>query len=246
MKKRVKPGVVLLVILFTGYRPSAAQSYTSETLRVEQVSDRVYQHTSFLSTESYGMVPCNGMVVVDGGEAIIFDTPTSGAVSLELIDWVEDELQSSVKAVVPTHFHRDCLAGLDDFHRRRIPSYGYRRTVELARQNGVTPPRHAFSDSLNLTVGSQTVRVVFAGEGHTKDNVVAYFPAENALFGGCLIKEVGAGKGNLEDANPSAWPTTVARLRKNYPAVKIIIPGHGKRGATELLDYTQRLFSTPE
>ncbi len=212
---------------------------------VERVSDRVYQHTSFLDTESFGKVPCNGMIVVSGGEAVIFDTPTSGAVSLELIDWVEDRLHSSVKAIVPTHFHRDCLAGLDDFHRRQIPSYGYRQTIDLAQRNGVTPPQNSFDESLELPVGDQTVNITFVGEGHTKDNVVAYFPAEGALFGGCLVKEMGAGKGNLEDANVDAWPTTVAQIQKNYPEAKIIIPGHGKRGGTELLDFTYQLFSVP-
>lgn len=186
------------------------------------------------------------MIVVSEGEAIIFDTPASGAVSSELIGWVENQLQCSVKAVVPTHFHQDCLTGLDEFHRRQIPYYGYRRTIELAQQNGVTPPQNSFDGPLELPVGNQIVNVTFVGEGHTKDNVVAYFPAENVLFGGCLVKEIGAGKGNLEDANPDAWPATVAQLRERYPKVEIIIPGHGERGGIELLDYTRKLFSAPQ
>ncbi len=223
-----------------------AQSYASETLLVEKISDRVYQHTSFLDTESFGTVPCNGMIVMNDGEAVIFDTPTTEAASSELIDWIENQRQSSVRAVVPTHFHQDCLAGLDEFHRRQIPSYGYRRTIDLARQNGATPPQNSFDDSLELPVGKQTVRVAFVGEGHTKDNVVAYFSADKVLFGGCLVKEVGAGKGNLEDANPTAWPATIARLKECYPKVAVVVPGHGERGGVELLDYTRELFSAPQ
>jgi metallo-beta-lactamase class B len=37
----------------------------------------------------------------------------------------------------------------------------------------------------------------FFGEGHTKDNVVGYFPSENVMFGGCLVKELNASKGYL-------------------------------------------------
>lgn len=82
----------------------------------------------------------------------------------------------------------------------------------------------------------------FFGEGHTKDNVVGYFPEAEAIFGGCLIKESGAGKGNLEDANVAAWSATVKKLKRSYPRAKTVIPGHGKSGGRELLDYTIKLF----
>ncbi len=246
MVNYLKPSTILSIILTVGYHSSLAQLYTSETLLIEQISDRAYQHTSFLVTESFGNVPCNGLIVIDAGKAIIFDTPTTQEVSAELIDWVENQLHSTIKAVIPTHFHQDCLAGLDEFHRRQIPSYGHEQTIALAQRNGVSLPRHGFEPDLTLTVGKQEVNVAFVGEGHTRDNVVGYFPVEGVLFGGCLIKEMGAGKGNLEDANVDAWPITIAQLKKRYPAVKVIVPGHGKRGGSELLDYTYALFASPQ
>jgi metallo-beta-lactamase class B len=62
------------------------------------------------------------------------------------------------------------------------------------------------------------------------------------IFGGCLIKEVGAGKGNLADANTIDWSNTVRKIRDEYPDVKRIVPGHGQPGGIELLDYTIKLF----
>jgi metallo-beta-lactamase class B len=41
----------------------------------------------------------------------------------------------------------------------------------------------------------------YFGEGHTKDKVIRYFPEEKTIFDGCSIKESGAGKGNLAEAN---------------------------------------------
>jgi metallo-beta-lactamase class B len=84
--------------------------------------------------------------------------------------------------------------------------------------------------------------VKYFGEGHTKDNVVGYFPSENILFGGCLIKELKATKGYLGDANIAQWPNTVERIKEQYPNIKIVIPGHGAIGGSELLDYTIKLF----
>lgn len=93
-------------------------------------------------------------------------------------------------------------------------------------------------------MGDKETITKFFGEGHTKDNVVGYFPSENILFGGCLLKELKASKGYLGDANISAWSNTVEKVKREYPDVKIIVPGHGKYGNHELLDYTIKLFKT--
>ncbi|HEU4608625.1 MAG TPA: MBL fold metallo-hydrolase, partial [Chitinophagaceae bacterium] len=149
-------------------------------------------------------------------------------------------------AVIPTHFHNDCLGGLKAFDKHHIPSYAYFKTIALAKENNFAIPRNSFSDSLALKVGQETVIAKFFGEGHTKDNIVGYFPAEKVMFGGCLIKELGAGKGYLGDANVAAWSNTVEKVRNEFPNVKIIVPGHGAYGNKRLLDYTIRLFKAKE
>lgn len=56
-------------------------------------------------------------------EALVFDTPASEEASVELINWIENNQKSAVKGVVVTHFHWDCLGGLNEFHAKNIPSY---------------------------------------------------------------------------------------------------------------------------
>jgi len=73
-------------------------------------------------------------------------------------------------------------------------------------------------------------------------NTVGYFPFEDIMFGVCLIKEFGSGKGNLEEANVEDWSEKVRKVREKYPDVKKNIPGHGKISGIELLDYTIHLF----
>lgn len=216
--------------------------YRSQSLIITQLSKNSFEHTSFLQTNDFGNVPCNGLIVKNGNETIIFDTPANDTGSKELISWIKETLQCKINAIIPTHFHNDCLGGLNTFDENEIPSYAYFRTIELAKENNFTVPGNSFSDSLILKVGREKVIVKFFGEGHTKDNVVGYFPAENVLFGGCLIKESGAGKGYLGDANVADWSGTVEKVKREYPDVKIIIPGHGKHGDKKLLDYTIQLF----
>lgn len=236
------PLIALALLLINCQKTDQAKTYSSETLKTERISTNVFQHTSFLQTESFGNVPCNGIVVIDGNEAVIFDTPTKNEVSEELIGWVENELKCKIKAVVSTHFHEDCLGGLTAFHQHHIPSFAYRKTIELAKEANVAVPQNSFDSKLEIMIGSEKVVAEFLGEGHTRDNTIGYFPSENVLFGGCLIKELKAGKGFLGDSNEAAWSTTVRAVKYKYPDAEIVVPGHGEYGGQDLLDYTITLF----
>ncbi len=223
----------------------AKEVYKSKALIITQISENAFEHTSYKQTNDFGNVPCNGLVVRNNHEAIVFDTPTKDKSSEELITWITETIQCKINAVIPTHFHDDCLGGLHAFHQHHIPSYAHDKTIELATTDHAVVPQNGFRDSLSLKVGNELIQAKFFGEGHTKDNIVGYFPAENILFGGCLIKELDAGKGYLGDANVAAWPATVENVKRAYPQVNIVVPGHGDFGSKSLLDYTIRLFKAP-
>ncbi|WP_186755871.1 subclass B1 metallo-beta-lactamase [Echinicola salinicaeni] len=216
--------------------------YESEALTIKQLSPNSFLHISYLETTDFGKVPCNGLIVMDEGEALVVDTPVNEADSKELIEWIKTKLKSKPVGVVSTHYHIDCIGGLGEFHRQNIPSYASRRTIELAKSNNKILPQNGFEQILTLKVGKNELINEFIGEGHSKDNIISYFPYENILFGGCLIKELGAGKGNLEDANVIAWPQTVVDLKQKYNKAEMIIPGHGEPGGQELLEYTIDMF----
>ncbi|GHT68087.1 beta-lactamase [Bacteroidia bacterium] len=244
MKKAV---IILSTIALLACNQTAKNNelYKSDNLIIRQISPHVYEHITFLNTQDFGKVACNGIIVADENEAVVFDTPTDGQTSVELINWIAQQLNSKITAIIPMHFHVDCLGGLDEFHQRSIPSYAYRQTIVLAAKNGFVLPQNEFDSILEVPVGNKKIYAEFIGEGHTQDNIIGYFPTDSIMFGGCLIKEIGAGQGNLEDANVQAWSETVKKLKQKYPQTKIVVPGHGKYGGTELLDYTMTLFAQP-
>lgn len=215
----------------------------AQQVLLKQLSENTFVHTSYLQTDDYGHVPCNGLVVRNGHQALIFDTPTDDQSAKELIRLVQDSLLCKIMTVVPTHFHSDCLGGLKAFHEAGIPSIANELTLELAKNSGVEIPKNGFRDSLILEIGRGKVVIKFLGQGHTRDNVVGYFPSEDVLFGGCLIKELDASKGYLGDASVDEWPATVKKVKKEFPRVKRVVPGHGEAGDSSLLDYTQKLFT---
>ncbi len=240
-------GALLLTLLALSTLFSCArrdyrdEGYSSKTLQVEQINQHVYRHISNLVIPGYGTFPCNGLVYMKDGAAVVVDTPIDSTVSEELIVWIESR-DVEIVAVIPTHFHVDCLGGLGAFHRHGIPSFANASTVERAGAMGEYPvPQNSFDGRFEDVEGLSVI-VEHPGPGHTFDNVVAYLPEERVLFGGCLIKEVGAGRGNLADADTLAWAGTVRRVRDRYPKARIIVPGHGEYGGVELLDYTIRMF----
>ncbi|MDF7818657.1 subclass B1 metallo-beta-lactamase [Runella sp. MFBS21] len=222
-----------------------AQVYKTPLIEVEPISANIYVHRSFLFTRVWGKVPCNGMIYIQNGEAIVFDTPVNDSASVALFKWVELEAKAKVKAVVINHFHEDCLGGLRVFHDRGVPSYSSTLTQQFAQKDTVGKPeipQHGFEKELILTLGNQKVINTYWGKGHTSDNITSYIPNEEVLFGGCLIKEIGAKKGNLADATVGDWGATVARIKQQYSSLKTVVPGHGKYGDMSLLDYTIKLF----
>ena len=218
-------------------------AYSSESLKIIPISQNSFIHVSYLEVPKYGKVACNGLIYLNENKAVVFDTPPDSDSSFELIKWIIEEKKHDVIAVMINHFHDDCLGGLEVFHELGIPSFAHNQTIALAEKNQVIVPQIGFDDEMQLDVGNQKIINRYFGEGHTSDNIVSYIPNEKVLFGGCVIKSLNASKGNVADANLNEWSKTVLKIKKAYPQLKIVVPGHGNYGYTELLNYTIQLFS---
>ena len=121
--------------------------YQTSDLIITQVSKNTFEHTSFLQTKDYGLVPGNGLVVRNNKEVVVFDTPVDDKSAEELIQWVEKTLHCNIVAIIPTHYHPDCLGGLKAFHDKGIPSYAFFKTIELAKESNVVVPENSFKMS---------------------------------------------------------------------------------------------------
>lgn len=240
MKQRIY--LIVVIFIFTSCKSNKLEldNYESDILKIEKIKNNVFKHISYLETDNYGKVPCNGMIFVNNNEAVIFDTPTNNKASKALINWLG---KTNIKAVVVTHFHIDCLGGLQEFHSNDIKSYSNKLTIELAKQDKQVLPENGFGNKLEINIGGTKVFAIFFGEGHTKDNIVGYIPTAKTLFGGCLIKALNASKGNLNDANTMEWSKSVRQIKKEMPEIEVVIPGHGKSGGIDLLEYTIELFN---
>jgi len=246
MKKYLLLSLLLLPIFSNAQSLQiGAEEIVSEDLKIKRIAEHTYLHLSYMNTEQYGRIESNGGIIVLQDEAMIYDTPHNNEITLQLVEWISSQ-GWSITGVVASHFHFDGMGGLPVFHELGIPTYGHLLSPELSYSSDyqLIPPENLFDGKLKLSFGDQQVAVEYYGPGHSSDNIVLWFPQDRVLFGGCMVKSLHAGKGNLEDANVDQWSNTVTKIKQEYAdSVRIVVPGHGKHGGVDLLDKTIDMFS---
>ena len=211
-------------------------------LEIVKLSEENYLHISYLKDGKGGYIPCNGFIRKEGNEAFIFDTPLNDSISRQLIDYVQDDLNATIKGLMVSHSHIDGAGGISAFAKANIPTYGSAKTASLLLKDTLSLS-NVFAQSDSIILGERVIKMNYFGPAHTDDNVVAYIEGPGILIGGCMIKPLGGQRGNLADANLNEWSKTVTAVKNKYPDVQLVIPGHGGRGNSALLDYTIEMFS---
>jgi len=236
--------VLLLLFASTLYAQEISKKITiNNDLEIVQLTSNVYQHISYADFTGFGRVECNGMILSNGVEAFLFDTPPTAQLTKQLVEWIAQTLKLKVVGFVPNHWHSDCMGGLAYLQSIGVESYANQMTIDIAKARNLSVPAHGFKDSLNLQLGSTAINCYYFGAGHSMDNIVVWIPSEKVLFPGCLVKEVNAkGLGNTVDGDLKAYPETIEKVLRKFPDAKIVIPGHGAVGGIELARHTKELL----
>jgi glyoxylase-like metal-dependent hydrolase (beta-lactamase superfamily II) len=112
--------LIILFFIFISHRLLANPDVI--TLKVIQLDDNVYQHISYKKVEPYGVVAASGLMVVEGNEAHIIDTPWTVADTKKLLEWAKLK-RFVVKSAVVTHFHEDASGGMSLLNKLKIETY---------------------------------------------------------------------------------------------------------------------------
>jgi metallo-beta-lactamase class B len=230
-----------------GCLPTAAGPATgiqlADDVCVEKLNEDVWRHVTTSNYPGLGPVPANGLIVANDAGAVVVDTGWNTDQTRRILDWIEGELRRNVLGVVVTHAHEDRLGGMAEALRRHIRVISSRQTAALARAKGAPAPTETFLETLTVSLGKETVKIVHPGPGHTADNVVVWLPRPRVLFGGCLVKAArDKTLGYVKDADLEAWPKTMEKVAKEFPEAEIVVPGHGDVGGRELLSHTLELL----
>ncbi|MEJ2055388.1 MAG: subclass B1 metallo-beta-lactamase [Calditrichaceae bacterium] len=214
----------------------------SNDLEIKRISDHCYLHISYFDLENAPHFPANGLIYINGDEGYIIDTPWTNELTKQLLDYLQDSMQVSIAGVIVTHWHEDCMGGLEAVHKAGIKSYAFQMTAELCKQKNLPVPQNKFSDSMIIGINNDLV-LKYPGPGHTEDNIIVYIPEEKVLFAGCMTKALGWNSlGFTGDANIPKWPETLKKVLKVFPKAEIVIPGHGEPGGLDIIEHTLSLF----
>lgn len=225
---------ILWVLCLFGTLNLAAAGEPLPDLKIEELQEGIYLHTSFEEYKGYGVVSKNGLVVLDGRKAYLIDTPVSAGDTEKLVNWLK-ERGFTIGGSISSHFHDDSAIGIEWLNSKSIPTYASKLTNELLKKKGKVQAKHSF-EGASFWLVKNKIEVFYPGAGHTQDNVVVWMPDQKILFGGCFVKPDGLG--NLSDANLEAWPESAKKVMSRYSHAKVVVPSHSEIGDASLLTRT--------
>jgi metallo-beta-lactamase class B len=240
MKKVI---LLLLIVLlqFTGFSQENVIRI-SENIELIKISPNAFIHVSYSNLPSFGRVAANGLLFVNGGEALLFDTPWTDSLTMDLVSFIRDSLKLKIAGCVPNHWHADCMGGLGYLRDQNVETYANQMTIDLAMSKNLPVPVHGFKDSTELHLGNKTAKCYYLGAAHSLDNIVVWIPSEKILFPGCMVKSLNSKDlGNTADGDLTAYPKTVETVIRKFPTARIVVPGHGPFGGLDLLTHTKEL-----
>ncbi|TLX75029.1 subclass B1 metallo-beta-lactamase [Labilibacter sediminis] len=213
--------------------------FIDKDLQLIHLKDSVFVHITWHNSKKWGRFSSNGLIVAINGKAVMVDTAMDNETTGQLYNYLKNKMNIEITQFIAGHFHDDCIGGIDFLHSKGVESLVGDLTMEQCKKHGLTLPTESFNKSKMIDFNGRKLEAHYYGGGHTADNIVVWLPGEEILFGGCLIKASSArGIGNLSDAVLEDWDGTVEKVKKAYPDVGIVIPGHGNYGGAELLSHT--------
>jgi len=203
-----------------------------------KLCDGIYVHTTW-----WNNIPANGIVAETAHGVVLVDTGWDTAQTRQLLQLVAERLHKPVQLCIISHCHADRLGGAAVLQAQHIKTVSLPVTARLAIKEGYTAPEGVLPADNLFTVDGLQVHTYYPGAGHSRDNIVVWFPAQRVLFGGCFIKSTEAADlGNVADADLQAWPLSVKKVQVRFPQPQWVVPGHQSWADGHGLAHTLKLL----
>jgi cyclase len=200
-------------------------------LQRERVAENVYSFQS----DIYAQV--NAGAVVGPNWAIVIDTLALPEETIEIRQFIEQELQVPVRYVINTHYHADHTWGnylfpnatiLSSTLCREMMDTKGRSSLEDAKKQGTTfrqvrivLPHLTFSEgSMNLRIGKKTLSMISL-PGHSPDNIGVVVEEDRVLFAGDVFMPIPY----IVDGNADEMVQSLKDIGKM--GLENVVQGHG-------------------
>lgn len=197
----------------------------------ERVADNVF----YFQSDVYAQVTAGA--VIGPNWAVVIDTLAIPEETIQIRDFIEQELNLPIRYVIDTHYHADHAWGNCFFtgatviahalSRKQLATKGQQSLLEARKQNPafrrvkIVLPQLTFEESfLILRVGKKTLSM-FQLPGPCPDNIGVLVEEDRVLFAGDAFMALPyIVDGNIDD--------TIASLKKiSKMGLENVVPGHG-------------------
>lgn len=200
-------------------------------LQRERVAENVYSFQS----DVYAQV--NAGAVIGPNWAVVIDTLALPEETLEIRQFIEQDLQVPIRYLINTHYHADHTWGNYLFPNATILSHALcrelldtkgRASLEAAKKQGTTfrqtrivLPQVTFAEgALNLRVGKKTLAIISL-PGHSPDNVGVIVEEDRVLLAGDVFMPLPY----IVDGNADEMIASLKHIGKL--GLENVIQGHG-------------------
>lgn len=237
LQKDLLMRISLFILLFFLSFSAGAQQ-----LEIVPINKKLYVYTTYHTYEGK-KISANSMYLVTTKGIILFDTPWDQAQNQPLLDSIEKRHGQKVIKVFATHSHEDRAGGFGFFNAKGIATYASKQTNEILKSENKPTASNTFEKGELFQIGDGLFQVNYFGAGHTKDNLVVWFPKYKVLDGGCLVKSVEAENlGYVAESDLDAWPKTILAIKNKYRKINLVIAGHDDWKTQGALDKTLELL----
>jgi metallo-beta-lactamase class B len=228
---------IFLILLIFSLTKLLGQS-AKPALRIAHLTGDFYIYTTYEKYQG-SLIPGNGMYLLTGDGAVLFDTPWDTTQFQPLLDSIKLKHNKHVISVFATHWHSDKTAGLEYYRKQGIKTYTTALTDELSKKNGKKRAAYLMTKDTLFTIGQYSFETYFPGEAHTLDNIVIWFEREKILYAGCLIKGVDDKTlGFTDDGNTQTYAATLEKVKRKFKKPAHIIIAHSDWNNLKSLDHS--------
>lgn len=183
--------------------------------RFDKITDGVYVAAPAVPGPDRANVP----VIVTERDVVLVGTHLFPADARALVQHVRGITDKPVRFIVNTHYHASTKAA-----RERYPAAVDVIGHELARRtllwgaagrprpegSTVPPPTIGMTTRLSLYRGNREIRILYAGRGHSDNDLVVLLPRERIICTGDLLTSL---LPEMSDATISDWVSTLETLK---------------------------------
>lgn len=201
----------------------------------------------------------NVAFVVTGNGVLVFDTGSSEAIGAAMADVIGQITDQSVRWIINSHPHGDHWMGngalanaeteviatpaardeIREEHGRWISMFN-QMTAGATGEPRVVVPNRTIDELTTESFGGVEVELIPLGHAHSRDDMVAWLPAQRVLLAGDLMF-VGTTPGTF-DADIRNWRDVHDVLLALDP--EYVVPGHGEVGTREDIEIQKLYFET--